>query len=183
MKKQGKQGKELVEPIDFNKLRENLKTIMEEVDRRLESEYDAFSPKMWAKLRERVDLTVLEIKAVRLALNGMGTVEVANKLGVKRQQVAAVLAFNTMLQHDYADPETIINAVDCQACFAGIGNRCVTHTGNDAGVHETRRDAYRTQMSERALNTNQIRKIQERVANKRHLDGLLEKAGRVKAGA
>jgi predicted DNA-binding protein (UPF0251 family) len=103
MKKQGKQGKELVEPIDFNKLRENLKTIMEEVDRRLESEYDAFSPKMWAKLRERVDLTVLEIKAVRLALNGMGTVEVANKLGVKRQQVAAVLAFNTMLQHDYAD--------------------------------------------------------------------------------
>ena len=155
-----KKPAKLVEPIDFSKLRENLKTIMDEVDRRLESEYDAFSPKMWDKLRERVDQTVLAIKAVRMALNGMTSVEVADKLGVRRQQVAAVLAFNTMLQPDYADPETIVNAVVCPGCLAGVGNRCSSYTYNDVGVHETRRIAYRVLMSERALNMKQIRKIQ-----------------------
>jgi hypothetical protein len=38
-----------VEQIDFNRLRRDLQTLMEEVDRRLASEFDAFSPAMWKR--------------------------------------------------------------------------------------------------------------------------------------
>ena len=37
-----KKAEPLVERIDFNKLRRDLQTLMEEVDRRLASEFDAF---------------------------------------------------------------------------------------------------------------------------------------------
>jgi hypothetical protein len=68
------------EQIDFNKLRRDLQTLMEEVDRRLASEFDAFSPTMWKRLQRTVDSVILEISAVRLALNGYKTSEVALKL-------------------------------------------------------------------------------------------------------
>lgn len=155
-----------VEQIDFNKLRRDLQTLMEEVDRRLASEFDAFSPTMWKRLQRTVDGVILEISAVRFALNGYTTGEVARKLGLKKQQVAAFLAYNTMWQSDYASPELIIGTVDCPVCGIGIGNRCVTTTGKDARVHESRRQRYRIEAKERALNTRQIRKAQaEEVAN------------------
>jgi hypothetical protein len=149
-----------VEQIDFNKLRRDLQTLMEEVDRRLASEFDAFSPRMWKRLHHSVNHVILEISAVRLALNGYTTAQVAHKMGLKKQQVAAFLAFNTMWQRDYASPEAIISAVDCPVCHAGIGNRCVSNSGKDARVHESRRQQYRKEAKERALNTKQIRKAQ-----------------------
>jgi plasmid maintenance system antidote protein VapI len=155
-----------VEQIDFNKLRRNLQTLMEEVDRRLVSEFDAFSPRMWKRLQRTVDSVILEISAVRLALNGYTTAEVARKLGLKKQQVAAFLAYNTMWQPDYASPELIIGTVDCPFCAVGVGNRCITTSGSDARVHESRRQHYRIEAKERALNTKQIRKAQaEEVAH------------------
>ena len=155
-----------VEQIDFNKLRRDLQTLMEEVDCRLASEFDAFSPTMWNRLQRTVDGVILEISAARLALNGYTTAEVARKLGLKKQQVAAFLAFNTMWQSDYASPEVINGNVDCPVCHVGIGNRCVTSSGKDARVHESRRQRYRIEAKERALNTRQIRKVQaEEVAN------------------
>jgi hypothetical protein len=165
-----------VEQIDFNKLRRDLQTLMEEVDRRLASEFDAFSPTMWRRLQQTVDSVILEISAVRLALNGYTTAEVAHKLGLKKQQVAAFLAYNTMWQPDYASPELIIGTVDCPVCGVGIGNRCVTTSGRDARVHESRRQQYRIEAKERALNTKQIRKAQERVANRRHFETALKAA-------
>jgi len=149
-----------VNQIDFNKLRRDLQTLMEEVDRRLASEFDAFSPTMWKRLQHTVNSVILEISAVRLALNGHATAEVAHKLGLKKQQVAAFLAYNTMWQADYASPNLIIGSVDCPVCEVGIGNRCVTTSGNDARVHESRREQYRVESKERALNTKQIRKSQ-----------------------
>ena len=155
-----------VEHIDFSKLRRDLQTLMEEVDRRLASEFDAFSPTMWKRLQSSVNGVILEISAVRLALNGYTTAEVAHKLGLKKQQVAAFLAYNTMWQPDYASPELIIGTVDCPACAVGIGKRCVTTSGGDARVHESRRQHYRIEAKERALNTKQIRKVQaEEVAH------------------
>jgi hypothetical protein len=148
------------EQIDFNKLRRDLQTLMEEVDRRLASEFDAFSPRMWKRLQHTVDNVIHEISAVRLALNGYTTAEVARKLGLKKQQVAAFLAFNTMWQPDYASPDLIIDTVDCPVCRVGIGKRCVTTSGNDARVHESRRQRYRIEAKERALNTKQIRRAQ-----------------------
>lgn len=148
------------EQIDFNKLRRDLKTLMEEVDRRLTSEFDAFSPAMWKRLQRTVDSVILEISAVRFALNGYSTAEVARKLGLKKQQVAAFLAYNTMWQPDYASPDLIVGTVDCPVCGVGIGNRCVSTSGNDARVHESRRQQYRIEAKERALNTKQIRKTQ-----------------------
>jgi hypothetical protein len=149
-----------VEQIDFNKLRRDLQTLMEEVDRRLASEFDAFSPTMWKRLQRTVDGVILEISAVRLVLNGYTTAEVARKLGLKKQQVAAFLAYNTMWQSDYASPELIIGTVDCPFCTVGVGNPCVTTSGIDARVHESRRQHYRIEAKERALNTKQIRKAQ-----------------------
>ena len=155
-----------VERIDFNRLRRDLKKLMEEVDRRLACEFDAFSPAMWKRLQRAVDSVILEISAVRLALNGYTTAEVASKLGLKKQQVAAFLAFNTMWQSDYASPELIVSTVDCPICAVGIGKRCITTTGKDARVHESRRQKYRIEAKERALNTRQIRKAQaEEVAH------------------
>jgi len=118
-----------VEQIDFNRLRRDLQTLMEEVDRRLASEFDAFSPTMWKRLQRTVDSVILEISAVRLALNGYTTAEVARKLGLKKQRVAAFLAYNTMWQPDYASPGLIVGTVDCPACGVGIGSRCVTTSG------------------------------------------------------
>lgn len=126
---------------------------------------------------------ILEIRAVRLALNGYTTAEVAHKLGLKKQQVAAFLAYNTMWQPDYASPELIIGTVDCPVCHVGIGKRCVTASGNDARVHESRRQRYRIEAKERALNTRQIRKEQEHVANRRHFETALKAAKATKAGA
>lgn len=165
-----------VEQIDFKRLRRDLQTLMEEVDRRLASEFDAFSPTMWKRLQRAVDSVILEISAVRLALNGCTTAEVARKLGLKKQQVAAFLAYNTMWQPDYASPGLIISTVDCPACGVGIGKRCVTTSGRDARVHESRRQQYRIEAKERALNTKQIRKEQERVANRRHFETALKAA-------
>jgi hypothetical protein len=172
-----------VEQINFNKLRSDLQTLMEEVDRRLASEFDAFSPTMWKRLQRTVDSVILEISAVRLALNGHKTSEVALKLGLKKQQVAAFLAYNTMWQPDYASPELIVGTVNCPVCGVGIGNRCVSTSGNDARVHESRRQQYRTEAKERALTTKQIRKEQERVANRRHFETALKAAEATKAGA
>ena len=165
-----------VEQINFNKLRRDLQTLMEEVDRRLASEFDAFSPTMWKRLQHAVDSVILEISAVRLALNGHKTSEVALKLGLKKQQVAAFLAYNTMWQSDYAPPQLIVSTVDCPICAVGIGKRCVTGSGNDARVHESRRQRYRIEAKERALNTRQIREEQERVANRRHFETALKTA-------
>jgi hypothetical protein len=115
---------------------------------------------MWKRLQHIVDHVILEISAVRFALNGYTVAEVAQELNLKKQQVAAFLAFNTMWQTDYASPELIIDTVDCPVCSVGIGNRCVTTSGNDARVHESRRQQYRIEAKERALNTKQIRKAQ-----------------------
>jgi plasmid maintenance system antidote protein VapI len=150
----------LVEPIDFRKLRNNLKELMDEVDARLESEFDAFSPEMWSKLQRTVDATILRIRAVRLALNGATTADIAVRLHLKKQYVAALLAYNTMWQRDYASPEEITGSVDCPVCHAGIGNRCVTTSGADARVHESRRQTFRRALQARALNMKQIRRIQ-----------------------
>src|ERR1700688_2485072 len=104
--------------IDFNKLRRNLKELMEEVDAQLASEFDAFSPAMWGRLERTVDGVILEIHALPLALNGYTAAEVAQKLGLRKQQVAAYLAYNTMWQRDYASPEVINNSVECSYCQA-----------------------------------------------------------------
>lgn len=68
-------------------------------------------------------------------------------------------------------------------CEVGIGNRCVTASGNDARVHESRRQQYRIDAKERGLTTKQIRKEQERVANRGHFETALKAAKATKAGA
>jgi hypothetical protein len=151
-------SKKPVEPIDFKKLKRDLQTLMQEVDLRLASEFDAFSPFMWNRLRNTINAVILEISAVRMVINGKTCAAVAAMLGLKKQQVAAFMAYNTMWQDDYADPTTINNNVDCPSCRAGLGNRCVSASGRDARVHDSRRQAYRDNLNERALNMKAIRK-------------------------
>jgi hypothetical protein len=150
--------KNLVEPIDFKKLKRDLQTLMQEVDLRLVCEFDAFSPFMWNRLRNTVNAVILEITAVRMVLNGKTCSQVAAEMGLKKQQVAAFMAYNTMWQDDYADPATINSMVDCPSCHAGLGNRCISASGRDARVHDSRRQAYRDKLNQRALNMKAIRK-------------------------
>ena len=153
-------NKDLAEPIDFCKLRTDLKELMEEVDSRLESEFDAYSPAMWSNLQRAVDATILRIRAVRLCLNGATSGEIAQRLNLKKQFVAALLAYNTMWQDDYASPETICQ-IECPSCHAPVGDRCITSSGADARVHDSRREAYRKSFNERAMNMKRIRKMQK----------------------
>ena len=150
--------KKLVEPIDFNKLKRDLHILMQEVDLRLASEFDAFSPFMWNRLSNTVNAVITEITAVRMVLNGKTCSEVAAVMGLKKQQVAAFMAYNTMWQEDYAAPTTINNMVDCPSCHAGLGNRCVSASGRDVRVHDSRRQVYRDNLNVRALNMKAIRK-------------------------
>jgi len=150
--------KTLVEPIDFSKLKRDLRALMQEVDIRLTSEFDAFSPFMWNRLRNTVNAVLMEITAVRMVLDGKTCAQVAIDMRLKKQQVAAFMAYNTMWQDDYADPTTINKMVDCPSCHAGLGNRCVSASGRDARVHDSRRQAYRDNLNERALNMKAIRK-------------------------
>ena len=64
---------------------------------------------LWKRLQRAIDSVILEISAVRLALNGSTTAKVGCRLGLKKQQVAAFLAFNTMWQPDYASLELIVS--------------------------------------------------------------------------
>jgi hypothetical protein len=74
----------LVEQINFTKLRHDLKELLEEVDLRLESEFDSFSPATWSHLQRSVDVTILRIRAVRMVRNGATTAERGPQAGFEK---------------------------------------------------------------------------------------------------
>lgn len=86
----------LRKPLDVEKLKHDLQVIMGELSN--ESSKDMYSPTMWIRLQKTTDYVVTAINAVRLRLSGMTCREVAAKLHLKPQQVAAFSAWNTMYQ-------------------------------------------------------------------------------------
>lgn len=87
--------------VDLQKLRHDMQTIMEELDR-TSNIPDAYGPQMWKRLAVTADRVATAINAVRMRLAGKTSSEIAGELGLTRQQVAAYVAWNTMMQPGWA---------------------------------------------------------------------------------
>jgi hypothetical protein len=87
--------------LNVKKLQQDLRTIMDELSTTVG--VDRYSPKMWMRLQTTTDYVVNAINAVRLRLTGKTCAEVAVELGLKKQQVAAYLAWNTMYQPEWPE--------------------------------------------------------------------------------
>ena len=83
--------------VDLVMLRKNLQTILDELDSTA-SNLDAYSPYMWRRLQTTADRVATAINAVRLHLAGMTAGDIAAQLNLKKQQVAAYMAWNCMYQ-------------------------------------------------------------------------------------
>jgi hypothetical protein len=100
-----KQGKpQQIKQIDLAKLRKDLQTIMDEIDGTPAGVLDSYSPHMWMRLQKTTDKVATAINAVRLRLSGMSCAEIAAELGIGKRQVAAYVAWNTMLQPSWISP-------------------------------------------------------------------------------
>ena len=93
-----------VKPLNIEKLRRDMRIIMDEIDRSGGVLPDAYSPLMWQRLQETTEKVADAIQAVRLTLSGMTCGEAAVKLGLETAQVAGYVAWNTMLQPDWVAP-------------------------------------------------------------------------------
>jgi hypothetical protein len=98
---------EKLKPLNIEKLRRDMKTIMDEIDRSGGVLPDAYSPVMWQRLQETTEKVADAIQAVRLTLSGMTCGEAAAELGLETAQVAGYLAWNTMLQQSWVAPRLI----------------------------------------------------------------------------
>jgi hypothetical protein len=125
-----------VAPLNLAKLRRDMQTIMDEIDRTGGVLPDAYSPVMWQRLQNATENVATAIQAVRLSLSGMSHTEIAAKLGLKPQQVAAYAAWNTMLQPDWVSPRGVVASTPCPKCGASQGEDCMA-----VKIHRVRRDA------------------------------------------
>ena len=93
-----------IKQIDLEKLRKDLKFIVEEIDTTPPELLDAYSPRTWMRLQKTTDKVATAINAVRLRLMGKTCGEIATELGISKRQVAAYFAWNTMLQPGWMSP-------------------------------------------------------------------------------
>jgi hypothetical protein len=87
--------------VDLLKLRNDLQTIMDVLNSTT-SDLDAYSPYMWSRLQKTADQVAKAINAVRMHLAGKTAQQIAEELGLKKQQVAAYAAWNTMYRPGWA---------------------------------------------------------------------------------
>jgi len=98
------QSPQRITQIDLAKLRNDLQTIMDEIDSTPDGVPDAYSPHMWMRLQKTTEKVATAINAVRLRLAGKSCAEIAAELGIGKRQVAAYVAWNTMLQPNWISP-------------------------------------------------------------------------------
>lgn len=132
-----------LKPLNIEKLRRDMKIVMDEIDRTGGVLPDAYSPVIWQRLQRTTDAVANAIQAVRLRLSGMTCDEIAGKLGIKKQQVAAYAAWNSMLQPDWVSPRVIVAETACPKCGAMAGERCHYHSAPAHKIHKERREAHR----------------------------------------
>lgn len=129
-----------LKPLNMTKLRKDMQLIMDEIDRTGGVLPDAYSPVMWQRLQDATDRVATAVQAVRLVLSGMNRDDVATKLGMGRQRVAAYMAWNTMLQPDWVSPRMIIAETPCPICGAQKGERCRYSSAPPHKIHKERRE-------------------------------------------
>src|ERR1700674_3772165 len=130
-------------PLNIEKLRRDMKIVMDEIDRTGGVLPDAYSPVMWQRLQETTEKVADAIQAVRLTLSGMTWGEAASKLGLETAQVAGYVAWNTMLQPDWVAPRIIIAKTPCPKCGAVAGELCHYSSAPPHKIHKERREAYK----------------------------------------
>lgn len=100
----GRNTNQEVKKIDLEKLRKDLQFIMDEIDRTPAEVLDAYSPRTWLRFQKTTEKVATAINAVRLRLSGRTCSKIAAELGLKKQQVAGYVAWNTMLQPGWMSP-------------------------------------------------------------------------------
>src|SRR5580693_1065861 len=136
-----------LKPLNIEKLRRDLKVVMDEIDRTGGVLPDAYSPVMWQRLQGTTEKVADAIQAVRLALSGMTCGEAAAKLGLETAQVAGYVAWNTMLQPDWVAPRIIIANTPCPKCGAMAGERCQYRSAPPNKIHKERREAHKAKVA------------------------------------
>ena len=93
-------------PNWFSKLRDDLQTIMDEVDSTPDENVCPMlnSPRMWMRSERQRRRFARAINAVRLRLAGKSCAEIAAELGIGKRQTAAYVAWNTLLQPNWTSP-------------------------------------------------------------------------------
>jgi hypothetical protein len=134
-----------LKPLNIEKLRLDMKIIMDEIDRTGGVLPDAYSPLMWQRLQKTTEKVADAIQAVRLTLSGMTCGEAAAKLGLERAQVAGYGAWNTILQPDWVAPRIIIANTPCPKCGAMAGERCRYSSAPPHKIHKERREAHKAE--------------------------------------
>jgi hypothetical protein len=133
-----------LKPLNLKKLRKDLQTIMDEIDRTNGILPDFYSPIMWQRLQNTADTVANAIQAVRLRLNGKTNSEVASELGLDKQQVGGYLAWNTMLDPQWCKPAEVIAISVCPKCGADAGLPCDYASAPAHKIHKERREAFRS---------------------------------------
>jgi hypothetical protein len=132
-----------LKPLNMGKLRRDMQIIMDEIDHSGDILPDAYSPIMWQRLQRTTEGVANAIQSVRLRLSGMTCDEIAGKLGITKQQVAAYAAWNSMLQPDWIAPRVIVAETACPRCGAMAGERCDYSSAPTNKIHKDRRKAHK----------------------------------------
>jgi hypothetical protein len=132
-----------LKPLNIEKLRRDLKIVMDEIDRTGGVLADAYSPLMWQRLQQTTEKVADAIQAVRLTLSGLTCGQAASRLGLETAQVAGYVAWNTMLQPEWVAPRIIIARTPCPKCGAMAGERCHYSSAPPHKIHMERREAHK----------------------------------------
>ena len=157
-----KSEKKPVKPLNLNKLRKDLQLIMDEIDRTHGVLPDYYSPIMWMRLQETADRVANAIQAVRMKLSGLTSSEIADKLGLGVQQVAAYVAWNTMFDPHWVRPKEVIAWSARPKCDAEAGQRCQYHSAPANKIHSERREAFRNSAAGKMYLKNRAEELEER---------------------
>ncbi len=137
-----------LKPLNLSTLRRDMQIIMDEIDRTEGVLPDAYSPVMWQRLQNTTEKVAGAIQAVRLTLSGLSCSDVADKLALNPQQVAAYMAWNTMLQPDWVSPRVVVATTQCPKCGVAPGTSCDLTYGR---LHRQRREAYKSMSGVREM--------------------------------
>jgi DNA-binding CsgD family transcriptional regulator len=131
---------EKLKPLSLPKLRKDLQTIMDEIDRSHGVIADNYSPVMWQRLQNTAEKVANAIECVRMRLSSpeMNAEQIGKHLGLSKMQVAAYMAWNTMYGSTWIKPSIVIRTLACPKCGMAIGIPC-----EGGKMHEERRSKFK----------------------------------------
>ena len=113
---------------------------MDEIDRSNGVIPDNYSPVMWQRLQNTAEKVANAIECVRMRLShpDMTAEQIGEMLGLKKMQVAAYMAWNTMYDATWVKPSIVIRTMACPKCGMAIGVPC-----EGGKMHKERRSEFK----------------------------------------